>query len=67
MANMCDNHLEIICKDIPSWFKKDPEAIAQGILIENEPHFLFLYNDFDSIECNVDHDELDNQILTIEF
>ncbi len=66
MANMCDNHLEFICKSIPTWFKVDPET-SHGISVEVDPHFLFLYNDFESIECNVDHDELDNQVITIEF
>lgn len=48
MANLCDNHLEFTCKVIPSWFKQDPEAFS-GISIEDEPRYLFLYNDFENI------------------
>lgn len=48
MANMCDNSLRFVCKEIPSWFKKDPEA-PHGITIEWESRFLFLYHDFDTI------------------
>jgi len=51
MANMCDNHLEFTCKELPSWFKKNPDADAQwdGIQLDIDPHYLFLYNDFESI------------------
>ena len=68
MANLCDNHLEFTCKVIPTWFKVDPET-SHGISIENEPRFLFLYNDFENIinPINNMHWENDDGTHTIQF
>ncbi len=62
---MCDNHLEFFCKNIPSWFVKDPDAQSKwaGINIVSEPRYLFLYNDFESLTC----EKQDDGTYFIEF
>lgn len=65
MANICDNHLELFCKAIPSWFVKDPDVQSQwgGISIVSEPRYLFIYNDFESLTC----EKQDDGTYFIEF
>jgi len=52
---MCDNHLEFTCTVKPEWFKVDPET-SHGISIPNEDRFLFLYNNFEHLVCELQDD-----------